>query len=193
MKQNKQWNVQKIVLIGMLAAFIFISTRFLSIPIMTPAGKTMLKTANALCLLFGILFGGVSGGLAAGIGSALFDLTDPVYAPTAWITFIKFFLMAFVCGKIAHIGGANGNNKKLNLIGAISGAFLMYIMYYTEKIITLMLGGSEFVPALGAVATILPTSVFNIIFAIVVSQILTPILRKALYSTNLYRHATETK
>lgn len=102
MKQSKQWNVQKIVLIGMLAAFIFISTRFLSIPIMTPAGKTMLKTANALCLLFGILFGGVSGGLAAGIGSALFDLTDPMYAPTAWITFIKFFLMAFVCGKL-HI------------------------------------------------------------------------------------------
>lgn len=193
MKQSKQWNVQKIVLIGMLAAFIFISTRFLSIPIMTPAGKTMLKTANALCLLFGILFGGVSGGLAAGIGSALFDLTDPMYAPTAWITFIKFFLMAFVCGKIAHIGGANGNNKKLNLIASISGVVLMYIMYYSEKIITLMLGGSELVPALGAVATLLPASAFNTIFAVVVSQILTPVLRKALSSTNLYIHATQTK
>ncbi len=193
MQQNKKWSVQKIVLIGMLAAFIFISTRFLSIPIVTPAGKTMLKTANALCLLFGILFGGVPGGLAAGIGSAIFDLTDPAYAPMAWFTFIKFFLMAFVCGKIAHIGGANGNNKKLNVLAALSGAFLMYIMYYSEKIITLMLGGSELVPALGAVATLLPASAFNIIFAIVVSQILTPVLHKALASTSLYKHAAETK
>ena len=95
--------------------------------------------------------------------------------------------------KNAHIGVANGNNKKLNLIASISGVVLMYIMYYSEKIITLMLGGSEFVPALGAVATIIPTSVFNIIFAIVVSQILTPVLRKALSSTNLYIHATQTK
>lgn len=191
MEQKKYWNVQKIVLIGMLAAFIFISTRFLSIPIMTPAGKTMLKTANALCLTFGILFGGVSGGLASGIGSAIFDLTDPMYAPTAWVTFIKFFLMAFVCGKIAHAKSAKGNNQKRNLCASIVGTVLMYILYYAEKIITLMLGGSAFVPALGAVATILPTSLFNIIFAIVVSQILSPVLRKALVSTQLYRHSVQ--
>ena len=45
--------------------------------------------------LCGLLLGPVRGGLAAGIGSMIFDLMTPEYAPEAWITFLRFFLMAW--------------------------------------------------------------------------------------------------
>lgn len=187
MKQGKRWSVYSIVAVGVMAAFIFVATKLFSIPIMTPSGKVMLKTANALCLLFGTLFGGVPGGLAAGIGSGLFDLTDPAYAPTAWLTFIKFFCMAFVCGKIAHAHGANGMNTKRNLVGAVCGALFLYVFFIIERILTMMAGGSAFLPALAAVSPIFLTSGFNAIFSVVVSQIFAPVLRRALSSTNFYR------
>lgn len=190
---KKNWNIQKIVVIGMLSAFIFISTRFLSIPLVTPAGKTMLKTANALALSFGTVFGGVSGGLACGIGSAIFDITDPVFAPMAWLTFIKFFLMSFICGKISHMKGSNGKNKKLNLTGAICGTMFMYFVFYCEKILLLMLGGSKFFPALMTVLTLIPSSLFNITFAIIVSQILNPVLSNALHSIGSYQNILKSK
>lgn len=185
-KQNK-WNLYQIVSVGAMAAFIFVATRLLSIPIPTPSGKVMLKTANALCLLFGTLFGGVPGGLAAGIGSGLFDLTDPVYAPTAWITFIKFFLMAYICGKIAHARGAEGRNKKQNLLGAIAGALFLYVFFIVERISMMMIGGSAFMPALIAVSPIFITSGFNAVFAVTVSQTFAPALRRALNATALFR------
>lgn len=187
MKQQNRWTLRNIVLIGMMAAFIFVATKFLSIPIMTLSGKVMLKTANALCLLFGVLFGGVPAGLAAGIGSGIFDLTDPAYAPMAWLTFIKFFLMAFICGKIAHSRGMKGQNTRYNLIGAISGALFLYVFFLIERVVMMLIGGSALVPALVAVSPIVLTSGFNAIFSIVVSQIFAPVLRRALSATNFYQ------
>ena len=187
MNENKKWNVYSVVAVGVMAAFIFVATRLLSIPMPTPSGKVMLKTANALCLLFGTLFGGVPGGLAAGIGSALFDLTDPVFAPLAWVTFIKFFLMAFICGKISHARGAEGKNTRQNLLGAVAGALFLYVFFIIERIVIMMLGGSAFLPALIAVSPIFITSGFNAVFAVAGSQILAPVLRRALQNTAFFR------
>ena len=74
----------------------FVLTKFISIPIPSPLGKTALSVGNAMCVLSALLFGPAVGGLAAGIGNALVDLTDPAWAPEFWITFINKFLMAFV-------------------------------------------------------------------------------------------------
>lgn len=73
--KNSRFTLYRIVIIGLMAAMVFVCTMFLGIRIPTPTGTTQLKTANAICLLTGLLFGGWTGGLAAGIGSALFDLT----------------------------------------------------------------------------------------------------------------------
>lgn len=189
MHQSKKWNVYTIVSVGVMGAFIFVATRLLSIPLMTPSGKVMLKTANALCLLFGTLFGGVPGGLAAGIGSGLFDLTDPAYAPMAWLTFIKFFLMAYICGKIAHAHGAQGRNAKQNMLGAVSGALFLYVFFIIERILFMMIGGSAFVPAFIAVSPIFITSGFNAVFAVTVSQTFAPVLRRALTTTAFFGKA----
>lgn len=109
--KNSRFTLYRIVIIGLMAAMVFVCTMFLGIRIPTPTGTTQLKTANAICLLTGLLFGGWTGGLAAGIGSALFDLTYPEWAAGAWLTFIFFFAMGAICGGIAHAGGAAGKIK----------------------------------------------------------------------------------
>lgn len=113
--KNSRFTLYRIVIIGLMAAMVFVCTMFLGIRIPTPTGTTQLKTANAICLLTGLLFGGWTGGLAAGIGSALFDLTYPEWAAGAWLTFIFFFAMGAICGGIAHAGGAAGKNKARQL------------------------------------------------------------------------------
>ena len=100
--KNKTFSVHDVVLTGVLAACVFVLTKFISIPIPSPLGKTALSVGNAMCILSALLFGPLTGGLAAGIGNALVDLSDPAWAPEFWITFINNFLMAFVAGIIMH-------------------------------------------------------------------------------------------
>jgi uncharacterized membrane protein len=127
--KNSRFTLYRIVIIGLMAAMVFVCTMFLGIRIPTPTGTTQLKTANAICLLTGLLFGGWTGGLAAGIGSALFDLTYPEWAAGAWLTFIFFFAMGAICGGIAHAGGAAGKNKARNWVAAICGAVGYWLLY----------------------------------------------------------------
>jgi len=102
MQEKTYFNVRNIVLVGILAACVFVLTKFISIPIPSPLGKTAISVGNAMCILSALLFGPLTGGLAAGIGNALVDLSDPAWAPEFWITFINKFLMAFVAGLIMH-------------------------------------------------------------------------------------------
>ena len=102
MEKKTFFTVRNLALIGVLAAIVFVLTKFISIPIPSPLGKTALSVGNAMCVLSALLFGPAVGGLAAGIGNALVDLTDPAWAPEFWITFINKFLMAFIAGVIMH-------------------------------------------------------------------------------------------
>ena len=61
MKENKYFSVHRIALIGILAAAIFVLTKFVSIPIPSPLGKTALSVGNAMCILSALLFGPVTG------------------------------------------------------------------------------------------------------------------------------------
>ena len=99
-----------IVYIGVMAALVFVASR-LRFTVPLPVGNTGLHLGNVFCLLSGFLLGPASGGLAAGIGSLIFDLTDPLFISSAPFTFVFKFLMAFVCGIIAH----GKNSRALNL------------------------------------------------------------------------------
>ena len=70
MEKNKYFTVNRVVLIGVLSAMVFVLTKFISIPIPSPLGKTALSVGNAMCLLSSLLFGPIVGGLSAGIGNA---------------------------------------------------------------------------------------------------------------------------
>ncbi len=186
-KKKKGFSVYDIVVVALMAAMIFVVTSFVRIPIeVPPAGETMLKVANVLCLLAGMWFGGVRGGLAAGIGSMLFDLSNPKYVASAPFTLLFFFMMAFICGTIAHAGGAKGKRPARNVAGAVCGAVSYVILYISKNVIELMLAGSAFVPALVSNVPRILTSSVNAVIAIVASSLLVMPIRSALEKSGVF-------
>ena len=184
--KKKAFSLYGIVMIGLMAAVVFVVTMFLSIRIPTPTGTTMIKLANAFVLLCGLLLGPVRGGLAAGIGSMIFDLMTPEYAPEAC-----FFLMAWLCGVIAYAGAAAAKKFARNLAACLAGAVFSSLLYMLKGIIELMIGGSALVPAFVANIPKLMTSPPNIVIAVVVAMALLPALQKAMHSTSFGRHMAE--
>lgn len=189
MEQKKsKISLYDMVAVGLMAAVVFVVTMYLSIRIPTPTGTTMIKLANAFVLLCGLLLGPMRGGLAAGFGSMLFDLMTPEYAPEAWITFLRFFLMAWLCGWIAYAGQAAAKKFSRNLIACIVAAVVSSVFYMLKGIVELMIGGSAFVPAFIANIPKLLTSPPNTVIAVVVAMALLPALQKALRSTSFAQH-----
>lgn len=184
--KKSRFTLYRIVIIGLMAAMVFVCTMFLGIRIPTPTGTTQLKTANAICLLTGLLFGGWTGGLAAGIGSALFDLTYPEWAAGAWLTFIFFFAMGAICGGIAHAGGAAGKNKARNWLAAVCGAVGYWLLYVGKSILVLCLSGSAFSAAFIATTPKMLTGGINAVFAVVVSNLLAALLRPKLEAAGIF-------
>lgn len=178
--RKSRFTLYRIIIIGLMAAMIFVCTMFLGIRIPTPTGTTQLKTANAICLLTGLLFGGWTGGFAAGLGSALFDLTFPEYAATAWLTFLFFFAMGAVCGGIAHSGHSLGKNKGKNWLAALCGAGAYWLLYVGKSILLLLLSGSVWQAAVIATVPKMITSGINAVFAVVVANLLAMLLRPKL-------------
>ncbi len=180
MKSSNQNKTQRLVLVALMAAVCFVSTYFIKIEVPTPAGLTMIKSGNIFCLLAGMLLGGLYGGLAAGIGSMLYDLLNPAYIASAPFTLVFFFMMAFVCGTISRVGDRRGNQTFWNILGAVSGSVTYMILHFSKNIITLMLSGSAFVPALEAISIKMVTSLINSVVAVIFSCVLAPVLKKVL-------------
>ncbi len=177
---KNKFTTKDMTVVGLMAAMVFVFTYFLGISIPTPTGTTMLKTANAVCLLGGIMFGGVKGGLAAGLGSAFFDLSKPEYAAGAPVTFLLFFAMGFVAGVVANFGKPQEMSRLRCILGASAGAFTYWVLYLTKTIGGLVISGSEFIPAVTANIAKITTSSINAVFAVVMATILAPILTNAL-------------
>ena len=86
-------------------------------------GKTAIHVGNAMCLLSSLLLGPVPGALAAGIGSALVDLTDPVWATEFWMTFINKAAMALTAGLCFRV--LRLRNRPLRVwLSSLSGALV---------------------------------------------------------------------
>jgi len=187
MKDNeKKYSIYKIAVIGLLAAMVFIATNF-RIEIPTPLGKTMLHLGNVMCILSGLLFGGTIGGLAAGFGSAIFDLFDPAFAPEFWITFIMKFAMGFIAGKISHINGYSGENRKINILAAII-ASAAYVALYISKTIILqyVVLNSNWEAVIAVAGTKFVVSSVNGIIAVIASLALSLTIRPALKSAGVF-------
>ncbi|QSX06753.1 ECF transporter S component [Sedimentibacter sp. zth1] len=184
---KKRFTTRRLAVIGLMSAMVFIATNF-RIDIPTPLGKTMLHLGNVMCLLSGLLFGGLTGGLASGFGSAMFDLFDPQYVSTAWITFIMKFAMGFIAGSIAHRNNKNGENKKYNIIAAIVGAISYVILYISKTIVmSYFLVSTKPEGIIAATITKATASTVNAIMAVIFSLILTFALRPALKKAGLFK------
>lgn len=182
--KNKTFSVHDVVLIGVLAACVFVLTKFISIPIPSPLGKTALSVGNAMCILSALLFGPLTGGLAAGIGNALVDLSDPAWAPEFWITFINKFAMALVAGLLMHVVRLGGEKIRIWLAGA-AGALTYVLLYVTKNIISghFVKGFAWNVAIVETLTLKLPVSLVNGIIATVCAAMLylamSPALRRA--------------
>lgn len=178
----KKLNIRQVAFVGIMAALVYVTSAYLQINIPTAIGSTRLHMGNVMCLLSGLLLGPLQGGLASGIGSMFFDLTNPMYIASAPFTFAFKFLMAWVCGMIAHKCGKEVLWKII--LGAVIGAVSYVVLYLGKSFIE-----DHFVLGLPLDAVILTVtqkglvSTVNGIIAAVVSvplyMTLRPLLRKA--------------
>ena len=137
--------------------------------------------------------GPIGGGLASGIGAMLYDLTNPAYIASAPFTFVFKFLLAAVCGLIAHKGKITGNMLEedftitvpRSIVAGICGSLTYIVLYLAKSYITTVLAGSAPEAAAIALATKAASSTVNAILAIIISVPLSALIRKALKSAHL--------
>ena len=190
MKSKK--SIYEIVTVGLLGALVFVSN-YLSFPIPVPVGDiSRIHLGNVFCLLAGFVMGPVGGGLASGIGAALYDLTYPAYIASAPFTFLFKFMLAFVCGVIAHSGKMSGSMLKecristpRYFIAAIAGSVTYIVLYLTKAYISAILVGSAHEAAMLSLVTNLATSSVNAVLAVLISVPLAAVIKNALKSVKL--------
>ena len=186
MEKKRFFTVQRITLIGVLSAMVFVLTKFASIPIPSPLGKTAIQLGNTMCVLSALLFGPVTGALSAGIGSALVDLTDPAWAPEFWITFINKAAMALVAGLLMHVVRLGGERVRIWLSGA-AGALTYVVLYIAKNIISghFLKGFTWNVAIVETLSLKLPVSLANGIIATICAAMLYMAMRPALRRAHL--------
>lgn len=186
MKKNSVFSVRNITMVGVLAACVFVLTKFISIPIPTLLGKTALSVGNAMCILASFLFGPLIGGLSAGIGNALVDLTDPAWAHEFYITFINKFLMAYVAGLVMRHFSL-GSEKFRVCFAGLCGAVTYTVLHITKNIISgVYVQGFTWSVALGeTLTTKLPVSLVNGVLAVVCATVLFFALREPLRKAHI--------
>ena len=178
--------LRNIVMAGVFSAVIFVLTKFVSIPIPTPLGKTAISLGNTMCILASALFGPLVGGFAAGIGNALVDLTDPLWAPEFLITFINKFLMAFVAGLVMRYLRIFRENIRVWLAG-LAGAVTYTVLYVVKNILSgvFLKGFSWNVAIVETITLKLPVSLVNGVLAVICAGCLYLALKKPLHRAHI--------
>ena len=177
---RSRFTTHKIVLIGLMSALVLIFSGFrILIPI--SVDNAAIQLGNIMCVLSGLLLGPV-GGLSCAIGSALYDLTNPMYAPEAWITFINKFFIGFFTGLIAHWHGRKSLSFRWNLSGAIVGSLVYVVLYFCKSWLmgAFVFSLSPGSPMLIFLATKCLTSTINAILAVAVAVPLWEMIRPPL-------------
>lgn len=98
---NRRFDPRTLAFLGMMTALVFASNYARIIMPIAIGGRTSFTLANIVCVLSGLLLGPI-GGLASGLGSALYDLTNPLYAAECWITFLTKGVMGLVAGLLVR-------------------------------------------------------------------------------------------
>ncbi len=184
---NKQrLSAKKLAMTGLLAALTVAGSAIRVTLPLTIAGTTSFHLGNILCALSGILLGPWLGGLAAGMGSAIYDLTNPLFAPECWITFLTKAAYGLVVGLIMQRQGKG--KSYLRLYGATAAGALTYAALYLSKGFLydgLLLGGLTTNAAMLTVVAKLPATAFNAAVAVIGAPLLSIALNKALSAAHL--------
>lgn len=181
---NRNLSTRKIVLTALMAALTVVGSSLrITMPI-SIGGNTAFHLGNILCVLSGLLMGPWLGGLAAGLGSAIYDMTNPMYIADCWITFLTKGAMGLAAGLAA------GKGKHMTylraLLSSIAGSFVYAVLYLLKTFLkTMLVQGVAADGAMLAVLEKLPATVFNAVIAILFAPILAIAIHKALDKTGL--------
>ena len=183
--KNKFLSTRNLCILGLMTALVYVMT-MVHIDIPSPLGKAMIHFGNIMCLLSALLFGPGLGAIAAGAGSGLFDLMDPVFAPTFWITMITKAIMALVAGLIMHKVRFGKDSVRVWIAG-LCGSVTYCVLYVTKNILegALVKGFSWKVAITETLITKVPVTLFNGVVAVICAGVLTLSLRPALRRAKL--------
>ena len=179
-------STRKIVLAALMAALTVVGSGLrVTIPV-DIGGNTAFHLGNIMCALSGLLLGPGLGGLAAGLGSAIYDMTNPLYISEAWLTFLMKGSYGLMAGLVAWAGSKNWGFFKA-ILGALSGAVTYGLLYLGKTYCKAMfIQGVAHEAALIAVGAKLPATIFNAAVAVIFAPILGIAIRKALEKNHLH-------
>ncbi|MBP3657143.1 MAG: ECF transporter S component [Clostridia bacterium] len=182
--QNHQ-KTMRICFIGLMSAIVFV-VNYLRIPFM----GTQLHMTNALCALSGLLFGPGGGFLAAGIGSGLYDIVGG-YGAECIVTFVNKGMIALVAGLIAGRAAHDRQLTRADCAKVILGCALGALTYVALYMLKTAIAG-HFIDGLTPdalnvkLASKLPGSLMNAVFAGIAAPLLFSALRPALKGAGLF-------
>ena len=183
---KQQISTRKLVTAALMAALTVIGSALrVTLPLQI-GSTTSFHLGNIMCALSGILLGPWLGGLAAGMGSAIYDMTNPIYIEQCWITFLTKGLYGVAAGLVLWSGHKKLTYWKATLASA-AGAVLYAVLYlakgyYYDGIFKQGLTeAAAWLTVLGKV----PATVFNGVVAIIFAPILAIAIHKALERNHL--------
>ena len=181
---NQKISTKRIAMAGLLAA---LTAGGSAIRISVPAdlvGTSSIHLGNIFCALSGVLLGPGLGGLAAGLGSAIYDMTNPLYISECWLTFLMKGAYALAAGLVfRHL---HLKEYLRDLIATTAGALTYAVLYLGKSYLkAVVVSGLTADAALIAAGAKLPATIFNMAVAMVVAPVLAKAIRKALEQNHI--------
>ena len=181
---NQKISTKRIAMAGLLAALTAVGS---AMRITVPAdlvGTSSIHLGNIFCALSGLLLGPGMGGLAAGLGSAIYDMTNPLYIGEAWLTFLMKGAYGLAAGLVfKHL---KVREYVRDLLGTTAGAVTYAVLYLGKTFVkAVVVSGLTAQAALVATAAKLPATTFNMAVAIIIAPVLSKAIRKALAQNHI--------
>ena len=158
-----RFSARRLALTGMMAALVFAGNYARIVLPLSIGGQTSFTLANIFCCLSGLVLGPI-GGLASGVGSALYDLTNPIFAADCWITFLTKGAMGLCAGMMVKDALKEDRlTFPRALAGASVGCLVYYILYFAKTFFYSGMLMKGLTPAAAALLVLekIPASVFN--------------------------------
>jgi len=186
---NKSISTRRLAYLGLMTALVFASNYARIVMPVSIGGNTAFTLANIVCCLSGLILGPM-GGLAAGLGSALYDITNPIYAAECWITFLTKGAMGLTAGLAAYALMKKHPQRHpyaKYLTASILGCCAYYVLYFLKTFLIAGLFAENGSAALGIAAIVskIPASFFNAAIAIIAAPPLAIAVARALEKNHL--------
>ena len=181
---NQKITTKRIAMAGLLAALTAVGSGLRIVIPVSIGGNTAFHLGNIFCALSGVLLGPGLGGLAAGLGSAIYDMTNPIYIGEAWLTFLMKGAYALAAGLVfRHL---HLKEYLRDLLATTAGAVTYAVLYLGKSFLKAMIvSGLTADAALIAAGAKLPATTFNMAVAMVVAPVLAKAIRRALEQNHI--------